>query len=412
MNPPRAITPDLLAEAERLIRDKGMSATAAAHKLGLSESGLRGARKRGARTPKGERPSVTIDGDEANVTTGVTTDLQDIDGLLRDRKLDPADWDVVECIVNTWEGPAGEGEVRTYHQFKLRLRRKMGALFVGPAVHVPALTKRTVRSVRRGKPEYVLVEGDSQCPYHDKALDAAIVALIAELQPAEHVFNGDLCDFPTISKHADHPAALATAQECIDAGYHHLRRRAEAAPNAKRYFLRGNHDWRLEQELLLRAERMWGIKPADEDLPALSLKRLLHLDALGVELVDHPLGWEHAEVEIVPGEHGLVARHGWLTGHNSAEKSMLKRGRSLIVNHGHGRQHVFRWDPSAGVERQAIMCPTTSQARGGEFPHFAVCDDWLQGCVVVTRWPDGKWQAEHARWDGRELLWRDTRVAA
>jgi hypothetical protein len=50
----RAITPGVLAEAERLIAE-GLSATAAAKQLGLSESGLRGARRK--HHPFGDRPA-------------------------------------------------------------------------------------------------------------------------------------------------------------------------------------------------------------------------------------------------------------------------------------------------------------------------------------------------------------------
>lgn len=408
----RPIDPALLKRAESLIAG-GMSATAAAQQLGLSESGLRGARKKGPRHTA-LSPSVTSDGDVATIRGPAAegeASLADSEALMRSRGFDPAEWVVRSATVNEWEGPSEDG-TRTYHQLKLHVVRKAPIEWVQPAVHVPKLAKARKATRARGAPEYVVVEGDAQCPYQDARLDTAIVNLIAELQPAEHVFLGDLCDFPTISKHADHPAAMATAQECIDAGYHHLRKRAEASPGTKRYLLRGNHDHRLESELLVRAERMYGLRPAGEDIPALSFKRLLHLDALGVELVEHPLGWEHAEVELVPGLAGLVVRHGWLTGARSAEKSMLKRGRSLIVGHGHGREHVYVWDPSAGLERQALMCATTSQARGKDFPHFAVVDNWLQGCIVVARWPDGKWQAEHVRWDGEELCWRDRRWRA
>ena len=79
-----------------------------------------------------------------------------------------------------------------------------------------------------------VVEGDHQAPYFNPQLDAAATAMVADLQPERHVFLGDLMDFPTISRHADHPAAMASVKDCLEAGYGILRRRAEAAPNAER----------------------------------------------------------------------------------------------------------------------------------------------------------------------------------
>jgi hypothetical protein len=156
---------------------------------------------------------------------------------------------------------------------------------------------------------------------------------------------------------------------------------------------------------------MYGLRPATidghEQLAAYSLRSLLHLDALGIELVDDPRGWEHGEVELIPGPHGLVVRHGWLTGAKSAERSMKKRGRSIIVGHGHGREHVYWWDPSVEVERQAAMCGAMCLARSIRFPHFTACDDWLQGALTVTIYPDGPFVIDHARWVDGRLYWRD-----
>jgi hypothetical protein len=152
---------------------------------------------------------------------------------------------------------------------------------------------------------------------------------------------------------------------------------------------------------------MYGIRPVGEDVPALRLRRLLQLDALGVVLVEDPRGWQHGEVELVPGLGGLVVRHGWITGHNTAERSMKRRGRSLIVGHDHKRDHSYWLDPSAELEREAAVLGTMSRARDEVFPHFAVCDEWTQGFATLTVWPDGSFAIEHARYRNGRLYWRD-----
>lgn len=355
---------------------------------------------------------VTVDGDTATIEHG-EIQLGDLETLIRERGLDPAEWVVVTATLNEWDGPIAGGGTQRLRQWKVVLRRAPRLILAAPAVDVAPLPARQRRRRAEGRPELIVVEGDHQAPYHHPQLDEAANRLLEDLQPAKHVLLGDLTDLPTISRHADHPAAAATVQECIQAAYGILRRRAEAAPNARRFMLKGNHEWRLEGELLARAERLYGIKPADTgeqaEHAALSLRRLLHLDALAINLVEDPRGWEHAEVELVPGTSGLVVRHGWLTGANSASRSLLKRGRSIIFGHGHRRQHVYAWDASAGLERQAVMAGTMSLARDRRFPHFAVADDWLQGLAIVTRWPDGEFEIEHARWTGQHLAWRDRR---
>lgn len=415
---------DLIALIARL----GGSVTDAAAELGVSEStvnsririrGLRGrvrevraqARRRAMLEARdAAKRRTVVRGDTATIEAD-PVDLGDIEGLLRSRGLKPEEWVVVSATLNEWDGPVAGGGAQTLRQLKVTLRRAPRLILAGPAVHVPAVKRPAAARRRAARPDVIVIEGDHQAPYFDPALDAAACRLIADLQPAEHIMLGDTLDLPTISKHADHPAAQARVQECIQAGYELLRRRREAWPAARSRKLKGNHDWRLEGELLIRAERLYGIKPADtgggaED-HAMSLRRLLHLDALGVELVEDPRGWQHAEVEIVPGPRGLVVRHGWMTGANTAQRSMHRRGRSMIVGHGHRREHVWWWDAGQECERVGVMAGTMSLARSSQFPHFAVADDWLQGLVTVTRWPDGRFVVEHAAWDGEALRWRD-----
>lgn len=368
-----------------------------------------------------ERPGCEEHGDEAKVTSDASTVPQDVPTLLRHWGLDPEEWEVRDVKVNTWNAmtsdkKTGDNRIVRMHQLTVYLRKKLELALISPAAHVPKLVKpRPVRR-DRAKPRVVFIEGDHQAPFFDPDLDAAVTGFVQDLQPDEHVFLGDTIDLSTISKYADHPATMgATPQVCLDEGYGIIRRRREAAPRARARKLKGNHDWRIEGEQLARSERMYGLKPAHieghEQLAAYSLRNLLHLDALEVELVEHPLGWEHGEIEIIPGARGLVARHGWLTGARTAERSMKKRGRSLIVAHGHTREHFFWWDPSAEVERQAAMCGVMCMARSDRFPHYAAIDNQLQGAMTVTIFPTGEFVFDHARWVDGRLLWRDSRYS-
>lgn len=345
---------------------------------------------------------MSIKGDDADIEVPANswTDLED---LLRSKSLDPDEWFVTGLKV--WE---------TYHSEKrttMILRRRVAMAIISPARHVPALVRPVPVKRPPGRPELIVVEGDHQAPYHDPGLDACATEFVRELQPVEHVFLGDLADFPTISRHPDHPAAMATVNECIEAGYSILRRRAEAAPNAKRRKLKGNHDWRLEGELLARAERLHDVKPAGEDIPALGVRRLFQLDALGIELVEDKRGWEHAEVELVPGGNGLVVRHGFVTGAGTAQKTLSKLGRSVIVGHGHQKEHAFRLVYPKRRLHQAAVAGTMSR-NDRVFPHFAVNPNWHQGFCTVERWPDGTFVIEHAVFHDGTLFWRDKRWEA
>lgn len=336
---------------------------------------------------------------------------QDAEGYLRKRWGLPEDtWVVMSVTVNEWQGPKAGGEVVTFAQAKGVFRRRvdLAAIIPSPAGHVPDLVRPRALPRPSGTPELIVVEGDHQAPYHDPGLDACATEFVRDLQPNEHVFLGDGMDFPTISRHPDHPSAMATPQECVDAYYHILRRRAEAAPNARRRKLKGNHDWRLEGEVLARSERMWGLRPADSDIPAIGVRNLLSLDKLGIELIEDIRGWEHAEVVLVPGGNGLVVRHGLVTGHNTAGRTMNKLGRSMLVGHDHSKEHAFRLVyPKQRLQQGMVI---GAMCRNDEvFPHFAKNPDWHQGFATVTRWPNGAFVLEHTIYHDGSLYWRDRR---
>lgn len=343
--------------------------------------------------------SVKIEEDDAEVVVD-GENLGDLEGIIRSKGLDPDEWYVTALKV--WETYHGEKRSTVF------LRRRVAIAVISPATHVPELVRPVPVDRPAGKPELIVVEGDHQAPYFDPGLDACATAFVREMQPVEHIFLGDGMDFPTISRHPDHPAAKATPQECVDAYYGILRRRAEAAPNAIRKKLKGNHDWRLEQEVLTRSERLSGLKPAGEDVDALSIRRLLHLDALGVELVEDRRGWEHAEVVLVPGGNGLVVRHGFVTGNNTADRTIKKLGRSALMGHDHGKEMVFRLVyPKKRLHQGAVI---GAMCRNDEvFPHFATNPDWHLGFCTVERWPDGSFVIEHAVYHDGSLFWRDRR---
>lgn len=352
--------------------------------------------------------SVTVHGDGATVVTDKDAEMADVFALMERRGLDPDEWIVDRATVNEWEAQGPEGTTVPLHQLKVSLVKRASVLLVVPATHVPKLVKPKPRKRSASRPEVVVVEADHHAPYHDEDLDAAMTALVAELQPDQHIFAGDLGDYPTISKHVDHPAAMASPQECVEASYHILRRRREAAPNARARMLLGNHDWRPRAEMLARAERLDNLRPATEDIPLMDLRRALQLPALDVELVEDPRGWEHADIELVPGRDGLIVRHGFITGENTAKKTLDKAGRTVLYAHKHERAMYCRLDYPERVQRQAVgmaaMCRNDVV-----FPHYAKAPNWQQGGCVVSIWPDQTFQIEHAEWTGKHLIYRGQR---
>ena len=379
----------------------GLSKRQACAQHGMAESSYRSWEKRTA-----SGTTTEIRGDEGTLTG--EGDLADTDALLCSRNLSPNEWEIVHATVNEWDG--ADGEVK--RQFKITIRRKPSLAFIFPATDVKQRPRPKTRA--GGASSLVVFAGDQHAPYEDRDLHLAFLSFLEETKPAKIVGLGDTLDNPAISRHRDNPAWSASAQECIQSGFNILADYREAAPDAEMDVLLGNHDIRLETELLSRAERMYGLKPAEildeEQVPALSLQRLLHLDRLHVNLVEPPLpgdGYEHAQAVI---SRTLGARHGWLTGDKGAERTIERLGHSVIVGHTHHQRMTKRtlWDidrkPRVVVAVEAgCMC----QIEGGL--GYSVNANWQNGFATAQVWDDGTFKVDVATWVGGKLYWRDRR---
>lgn len=333
---------------------------------------------------------------------------QDLDAMIRDRGLNPDEWLVDRVTVNTWT--AADGTLA--RQLKAHLRRKFTLELLAAAGDVRPIA--APRKPDKTKPRLVVFVGDEQEPYSDPVLKDLFLRWLARNTPEEAVHLGDLMDFPTISRHRDNPAYNASPQECVNAGYATLRAYREASPDTAWTYLAGNHDDRIRTEQLSRAERLYGLRPADMDgeqfEQALSLKRLLHLDQLGIEYVHAGGGnYQDVEVEVSPN---LVARHGWITGNNSAERTLRKLGVSCVVGHTHDqkatriRQHRGRTSVVIEAVEAGCMC----EVAGGL--GYVVNPEWVQGFATATIWPDGRHLLEMATYEDGVLVWRDQRYSA
>jgi len=408
-------SPSQITEAIRLV-ESGLSRRAAAAQVGMAESTLRYHLNGGGWSgrAKGELPpGITVTEDEAILVSPPSSKVTDPTQLMIEMGLDPAEWENPTAVVNRWGDPSDPS-----YQLKLRLQRRELRAFPTPAIHVPSVPFHSDR--RSGDWRTTFILGDQQAPYHDPAAHKLVCEALAEMQPEFAVLTGDTVDFPTISRHKDNPEWHQPVQDCIDSGYRLIRDYVEASPSTKFFKLLGNHDERIRNELLLRAERMYGIKPAatpeqPEQEDALSIRRLLHLDTLGVELIEPNGGYQHAQHAITSK---LVVRHGWLTGANAPDKSLRNVDFSLVVGHTHRQSITKRLVHSVDgklTEQVAVETGCLCQIEGGL--GYAVDPNWAQGFAVATVWDDGAFHVELATIKNtgsgyKELLLRDDRWLA
>lgn len=407
-----------VSEARRLMAEEGLSQRATARRLGVPESTLRAALKRGEGNPRREPPGVTVRGDEARLTTDpeADDDLGDLDSIIRARGLDPSDWLATSCIVNEWGENPETGE--PYRQLKVSLRRRLPLAVLRPATHVPRVRRAKPRRV--SGPRLAVVLSDPHAPYVDRKLDALVEQALRDMRPDAGIMAGDIGDYPTLSRHKRNPAYAASPAECIQSSYEWVRGKVEASPGCSWSMVPGNHDARLRDYQLANGPESYGLAPASldgrpvepEGLGAI-MRRVLHLDALGVEMVapDRDGEYVHAEVRLTER---LGIRHGAGTAKDHARRGLERRGYSFGHGHDHRKATTYltRWDHDGPTQLVAIGAGCLCRVDEDGLGYMSDPPDWHQGFATVALWPDGRFHVEHAVYTAGSLFWRDKRWTA
>jgi predicted phosphodiesterase len=234
------------------------------------------------------------------------------------------------------------------------------------------------------------VIGDHHAPHHDRDFHRLFCQWIADDQPDEIIVNGDLLDAATLSRHRTRPESGYDnpINECIQQGYEILRDYREACPDARILLQRGNHDERLENALIDSLTALYRVRAADDDVPALSLEKLLLLSHLRVDYSDEV--WDRSKLAVLRNRR-LSARHGLSTTRNATGKALTDLGGSTVLGHSHrlSVQYRTQWHPEDGQEtRVAIEAGCAATIEGGLGYVSGSEPDWQQGCVLVHAWSD------------------------
>lgn len=348
------------------------------------------------------------------VSSTAQPDPGDIDRLLRDRDLDPAQWVVTSATVNEWQALSKDSGEVPLRQIKARVEPLKLHSTVIPARSEGNYRRPAPAPVAADKPRLVAFLPDQHCPHHDPALHVAACRWLRKAKPSEVVLLGDLLDLPKPSRHRETPEFTASVQECVNSAYAVLRDYVACAPKARFRWLPGNHDYRIRIALIEQLRDLYGLRRAGDDgEEVLSLSHLLRLDELGVEFVV-PVGeYAQGQLAVTPK---LAARHGWIARQGSgtsALKTLEHLGYSVVVGHTHRQSVVYKTTHDIDGRPEtltAVEAGTMAKVRGGLA--YAIQPDWQAGFATAWVWPDGRFRMDLATWVGDTLLWRDERFDA
>lgn len=343
-------------------------------------------------------PSI-IEENEASILyrhTGSGTDVKSPEEVMQDHGLNPGEWDYV-LDARSWDAAVGNGIVTTMHYFKIIAKRKPESRFAFevPQGWTPPKARRSKTSST--KPRTVAIFADPHAPLNEHCLTEATVAWLEEFQPSEFICLGDAADNSPFKRHKVNKRIDCTPKEAIWSTYELLARWVNAAPDARRRMIFGNHDhWILDRILETNADVM-DIVLYGEDEPYMSLGKILKLGELGYEY--EWTGGEYHDVTYALTD-DLVLMHGTKTGkYGGATKEQEGwEGASVVQGHDHKLTltAVTKRLPSGSeTQRYAVSAGTLARRDLGYDPKRNVNQGW----PVVTIWPSGRWHIEYALFD-------------
>ena len=241
--------------------------------------------------------------------------------------------------------------------------------------HVLRSTNRWERRYRdRQGVKHVLVGSDFHGQFVDPLALRVFLDVAADVQPDVVVLNGDVVDFPQVSRFTHMPGAgsLSLQDELDYVREKIVRRVREAAPDAALLWVIGNHEHRLVRYLADTA-------PELASLRCLSWDKLLGVDEYQVEMVfggnfmaprqrDRADNYRRKTSKVLYDS--LVVTHGQSIAGNAMKVELERFGMSGTSGHTH-RPGIFT--------RPTLAQPYLSWTSTPMMAGFAVGKDYVDG---------------------------------
>lgn len=218
----------------------------------------------------------------------------------------------------------------------------------------------------------ILFVPDCHFPYEDKAAFALLLKASKFLQPHFIVVLGDFVDCYTISAHSKDPRRTLRLPAEIAAARKGLQQLAATAPRARKLFIAGNHEQRLERYLCDRAPELFGL---------VSIEQLLDLAAMGWEFTPYK---DYAKVGRLYVTHDIG---------NAGAQAHLKTQAAFEANTVIGHTHRIGYAVVGSARGQAhvgAMFGWLGDVKKADYMHKVKAQrDWAHGFGVGYLEPGG-----------------------
>jgi len=210
------------------------------------------------------------------------------------------------------------------------------------------------------------ITNDYQIPYQDKRIVRLTERFLAEVVVPDYlIYTGDIPDFYQISKFDKNPSRVDELQADVSQVKVMLRRHDQLLPRTKKFWLDGNHEYRLQKFLWTSAREL-------SSLRCLTIPELFGLGEFGIPHI--------------PYEHGLMVNGLFLIVHGdiasihsgyTAKRMYEKHGGCGICGHCHRMGSFYKRDRFGtwGWWENGCLCDLN--------PDYIKNPNWVQGFSLI-----------------------------
>lgn len=230
---------------------------------------------------------------------------------------------------------------------------------------------------------YVWVS-DVHWPSEDPAAWAVWLRFLKAVQPHEVICGGDLFDFESVSKHGAPGPVTPLLREEVDYGRRKIEAICEAAPEARRVWINGNHEWRVDR--WLENTPLDGLASVDDIVGLTSEFGFSEVFPYG-----GPDGMYTPQVNGAPAKVSFT--HGNKVGLNHARAMLAQYGCNIIYGHTHRPQSLVtrcgrgQLRGAWGTGGLTSLAPEYMRKNGPS--------DWAHGFATVWVYGDGSFSVEN-----------------
>ncbi|HZR77351.1 metallophosphoesterase [Bradyrhizobium sp.] len=278
---------------------------------------------------------------------------------------------------------------RNVYKRRRRLENNLDSLLSAPSTASIQYPGRVPLQIANGQ---VLVGSDFHIwPGEQSTCLRAFKKFVDDIKPTAIILNGDVMDFPRISRHPQNWEKAPDVVEELESAQDHLNDIViRSRRGTQKIWTLGNHDARFEALIANSTPQMRGVK--------------------GVHLSDHFGAWQKAmSCMINDGVEGgaTMVKHRWKGGMNATRANTLNAGISMVTGHLHC-QNVRPLSDYRSYDRYGVDtgCVADKNHRAFSYTEDSPLD-WRSGFAVLT-YRDGRLLFPElvTKWSDNEVQFR------